>query len=261
MTYDRRTMLGLMGGTTLTALLPTLARAQERGLDLSQQRYDRDRGWRDSVSVATMTLMVPGRGESVRQMSISALETDGDGDMSLTEFDLPRDLDGTKFLSHSFAVQPDDQWLYLPSSGQVRRISSRNKSGAFLGSEFTYEDLTSFKVGKYTYEYAREESFADLPCHVIQQVPVYDHTGYGAVNVWLDTEHLRPLKAEFTNRAGAHFKTLTFTDYTLYQGQFWRAHTAAMTNLTNGRETTMRFDQIAFGVGLDPSQFSPTRLG
>lgn len=261
MIYNRRSILALTGASIGCTLLPSGILAADRGLQIAQDRYNRDRGWGDSVAAAKMTLNVPGSGQSVREMSVKTMETKGDGDMALTEFDRPRDLQGTLFLSHSHAKQADDQWLYLPSGGQVRRIASRNKSGSFLGSEFTYEDLSSFNVGKYSYQYLRDENQSGMQAHVIRQIPVYKYTGYSAMDVWLDTSHLRPLKVAFFDRGGQHFKTLTFSGYKQYAGRFWRAHTARMQNHTNGRDTVMKFSNISFGVGLNASEFSPSRLG
>ena len=51
---------------------------------------------------------------------------------------------------------PDDQWLYLPALKRVKRISSDNRSGAFVGSEFAYEDLSSQEIEKYTYKWIEE---------------------------------------------------------------------------------------------------------
>ena len=48
-------------------------------------------------------------------------------------FDTPADVEGTIFLSHTKIKKPDDQWLFLPALKRVKRISSSNKSGPFMG--------------------------------------------------------------------------------------------------------------------------------
>lgn len=35
----------------------------------------------------------------------------------------------------------DSQWMYLPVSRQTRRISTTDKRGAFMGSDYSYADL------------------------------------------------------------------------------------------------------------------------
>ena len=71
------------------------------------------------------------------------LEVTDDGDKSLMVFDEPRDVKGTALLTHAHKQEADDQWLYLPALKRVKRISSSNRSGSFMGSEFSYEDLTT----------------------------------------------------------------------------------------------------------------------
>ncbi|HIN59600.1 MAG TPA: outer membrane lipoprotein-sorting protein, partial [Gammaproteobacteria bacterium] len=75
-----------------------------------------------------------------------SLEVAGDGDKSLTIFSYPADIKGTVFLSHTHPTRPDEQWLYLPALKRIKRISSSNKSGPFMGSEFAYEDLASQEI-------------------------------------------------------------------------------------------------------------------
>ncbi len=70
------------------------------------------------------------------------------GDKAVIVFQSPRDIHGTALLTHS-KVEPDDddQWLYLPAVKQVKRISSSNRTGKFVSSEFSFEDLGSQEVG------------------------------------------------------------------------------------------------------------------
>lgn len=122
--------------------------APEQGLAISQETKLRDSGWTDSTADMLMLLRNKQGQESIREIKIKSLELQDDGDKSLTIFNKPRDVKGTAFLSFSHPVGADDQWLYLPALKRVKRISSRNKSGPFMGSEFSFEDLSSFEVKK-----------------------------------------------------------------------------------------------------------------
>jgi len=93
-----------------------------------------------------MTLRNRAGKESLRNVRIKNLEVDGDGDKSLSIFDEPADVKGTTSLTWSHSDKPDDQWLYLPALKRVKRISSKNKSGPFMGSEFAFEDIGSQEV-------------------------------------------------------------------------------------------------------------------
>ena len=45
----------------------------------------------------------------------------------------------------------DDQWLYLPALKKTKRIASGDKSGSFMGSDFSYADMTDRKLDRYDY--------------------------------------------------------------------------------------------------------------
>ncbi|MEJ1364847.1 MAG: outer membrane lipoprotein-sorting protein, partial [Candidatus Sedimenticola sp. (ex Thyasira tokunagai)] len=148
----------------LTAWLLTSATAiyaetaEEKGLAIAKESKARDIGWSDMQADMKMILRNKQGQESLREIRLKSLELESDGDKSLSIFDKPRDVKGTAFLSFSHPVGADDQWLYLPALKRVKRISSRNKSGPFMGSEFAYEDLTSFEVEKYSYKYIGDET-------------------------------------------------------------------------------------------------------
>ena len=135
-------------------LLPLAAGAEspeEKGLAIAREADRRDTGFGDSTANLLMVLRNRHGQESVRNIRVRTLEVEGDGDKSLSIFDNPKDVKGTAFLTFGHKVGDDDQWLYLPALKRVKRISSRNKSGSFMGSEFAYEDISSPEVEKYTY--------------------------------------------------------------------------------------------------------------
>ena len=146
---------------------------QEKGLAIAQEMDQRDLGWQDSQSDMTMTLRNKQGNESKRAMRSKSLEVTGDGDKGLTIFDSPGDVKGTAFLSFTHATKADDQWLYLPALKRVKRISSSNKSGPFMGSEFAYEDISSQEIEKYTYEWLKDEAVDGKEAFVIQRNPQY----------------------------------------------------------------------------------------
>ena len=105
---------------------------EEKGLAIAVESDNRDKGWSDSYAEMKMVLRNRHGKESVRQIRVTNLEMDGDGDKGLTVFDTPRDVKGTAFLSYSHSLVPDEQWIFLPALKRVKRISSSNKSGPFM---------------------------------------------------------------------------------------------------------------------------------
>ncbi|MEE9598274.1 MAG: outer membrane lipoprotein-sorting protein [Acidiferrobacterales bacterium] len=107
-----------------------------KGAVVAREWDRRDRGFGDTKTVLAITLENRKGQITKRRMRINTLEVpdQNDGDQSLVVFDQPRDTKGTALLSYAHILDPDDQWLYLPALKRVKRISSGNKSGPFVGS-------------------------------------------------------------------------------------------------------------------------------
>lgn len=233
---------------------------EEMGLVIMTEAKARNTGWGDSSSDMHMVLRNRQGQESVREMSSKALEVVGDGDKGLTVFNKPRDVKGTAFLSFSHVFEPDDQWLYLPALKRVKRIASRNKSGPFMGSEFSFEDLSSFEVEKYTYKYLRDEQLNGEDCFVVESYPVDKFSGYTRQIVWMDKMHYRAQKVEYYDRKASLLKIQTFANYTQYLDKFWRPLTLNMVNQQNGKSTQITINNLAFNVGLKDADFNQNTL-
>lgn len=256
----RKTLINTMALAVLFAFTGPVIASPERGLEIAKERKARDEGWKDSIATMEMVLKNAQGESSTRAMRLKSFEVDGDGDKGLTIFDQPRDVKGTAFLNHSHTLDADDQWLYLPALKRVKRISSRNKSGPFMGSEFAYEDLSSFELEKYSFNYLRNEAIEGVESYVLEQVPTDKNSGYTKQLVWLDQQHYRPIKVEFYDRKGALLKTLQFEDYKQYLNQYWRAHTMAMVNHQTGKSTLLTTSQLDFQTGLSEKDFEKNIL-
>jgi hypothetical protein len=149
-----------------------------KGLEIAKEAKLRDFGWTDSKAEMEMILRNKQGKSSVRKIRIKSKEMIDDGDKSLTIFDQPRDVKGTAFLSFSHAVVADEQWLYLPALKRVKRISSASKSGPFMGSEFAFEDLASFEVEKYDYQFIEQQTVNGMESHLVKYTPNYKNSGY-----------------------------------------------------------------------------------
>ncbi|MBL4670025.1 MAG: outer membrane lipoprotein-sorting protein, partial [Flavobacteriales bacterium] len=124
----------------------------EKGLRISKEAELSDNGWGNSSNSLTMILKNKNGQTTTREIHGINLEVIGDGDKSLTIFDTPKDVKGTASMTYTHKIGDDDQWLYLPALKRVKRISSSNKSGPFMGSEFAFEDLSSQEVEKYSHK-------------------------------------------------------------------------------------------------------------
>jgi hypothetical protein len=234
--------------------------AAERGLNIAREHKQRDIGWQDSQSNVTMIIRSANGSERVRKLALKVLEVQDDGDKSLMVFNEPRDVAGSAFLTYSRVNAPDDQWIYLPALKRVKRIASRNKSSSFMGSEFTYEDLSSFELEKYDFRFVSDETIAGQPCFLIEMIPLDPDSGYSRVVAWLDQEAYRFQKIDFYDRKQRLLKSLTMYDYQLLSDRYWRAGHSEMSNIQTGKVTKMLTENQRLGVGLDAADFSQNSL-
>ena len=154
----------------------------------------------------------------------------------------------------------DDQWLYLPALKRVKRIASSNKAGPFMGSEFSYDDIASQEVEKYTYNYLRDEEFNGFDCFVIEYDPVDPKSGYKRQIVWMDKAEYRVHKIDFYDRKDALLKTLTNEYYNQYLDQFWRSNRLDMINNQTGKKTQLVFADWKFQTGITERDFEKSAL-
>ena len=245
------------------AVEPSAARAEsaeETGHKIATDARERQKGFGNFTANLTMTLRNKRGQESQRELRLKVIEIEGDGDRTLFVFDRPRDVRGTAFLVHAHKDEPDDQWLYLPALKRVKRISSSKQSGSFMGSEFSYEDLSAVEVEKSTHRYLRDEACGGLECAVLERIPLSEDSGYSRQLVWLDREELRTMQVQFFDRRDEHLKTMVVEDYAQYLDRFWRGGTVAMTNHLTGKSTVLNWTDFEFGTDLDEGDFTKTAL-
>lgn len=256
--------LGMITAVIVTALT-TAAIAQtpeERGFAIAERNDLSDAGFGSSSVELTMTLADPSGRTTTRELRIDTLEKEGEGngDRTVTVFYSPRDVEGTALLTHSRVIESDDQWLFLPALNRTRRISSANKSGPFVGSEFAFEDIAGAELGKYEYAYLETREVDGMEMDVVECIPAYERSGYSSINCFFDTEVFQARRFEFFDQGGQHLKTLVLDDYREYEGGYWRAHRQTMTNHITGKETILEFGGYEFGVDLDARDFEPEAL-
>ena len=235
---------------------------EEKGLAIAQEGDRRDLGFDDWKAKLKMVLKNRHGESSERKLRMKGLENPDpkDGDKTMIVFDQPRDIKGTALLTFTHVAEADDQWLYLPALKRVKRISSNNKSGPFMGSEFAYEDFASQEVAKYNYKYLRDEKYGELDCFVVERIPTYKNSGYTKQATWIDQREYRVQRVDFYDRKGELLKTLKLSDYNQYLDQYWRAHDLFMENHQTGKSTRLTWSDYEFRNGLKDSDFTKTSL-
>ncbi len=237
-----------------TALVLTSSVFAITNQEVAQKSDDALSGFVDSVSVMEMKLINARGQEKIRQMSMKVLEGE-EADKSLMEFDTPADVKGTKFLSYEHINKDDDQWLYLPALKRVKRIASKNKSGAFMGSEFSYEDLSAFNVNKYTYTGdAKLGILNDKEVYIGESVPVSKYSGYTKLISYIDKSSFLIQKIEYFDRKKKLLKTSYFENYKKF-AKINRIGKITMKNIQNDKITILTWTKEEVNTGLSDKNF------
>ncbi len=255
-------LLLIAGLTAAFASARAASADEQKGFEIAARSDRSDLGFGDSEVDLKMVLRNAAGQESTRSLRITTLEKEDEsvGDKSLVVFDTPRDIEGTALLSHAKILDPDDQWLYLPALKRVKRISSSNKSGPFVGSEFAFEDFTAIELNKFDYRYLREEACGTLMCDVVERAPRYENSGYTKQISWIDQADFQLRKVEFYDRRGDLLKVLELDDYRVYEDGVWRAHLLSMSNVQTNKRTDLVYGDYRFGTGLGENDFVKGRL-
>jgi hypothetical protein len=239
----------------LTTLLTATTLFAIENLEVAQKSDLATDGFESSIAQTEMTLINASGQKSVRELEMKTLEGE-DGDKTISTFLSPADVKGTKTLTHEHADRDDDQWLYLPALKRVKRIASRNKSGSFMGSEFSYEDIGNQNYKKFVYEgEAQEVELDGIPCYKGARVPKDKNSGYTKQVSWIDKEHLLVRQIAYYDRKKELLKTAKFTEYKQIDG-IWRMGKIEMQNHQNDKSTILIWKEDKIKVGLTNKEFN-----
>lgn len=232
---------------------------EEEGLRVAKLVDEANHGFVGEYSEMEMVLVNAHGDKTTRKMITQVKEKKNDGDMSISIFQWPADVKGTKMLTWSHKTGDDDQWLYLPALKRVKRISSRNKSGSFMGSEFSYEDLGSQEVEEFTYKLLEETNVEGRQVWKMERYPVSKKSGYSKELVWMDKEYNNPTRIEYYDRKGELLKVGLFKNFKQY-GTYWRADTIEMENVQTKKKSYITWQVRELGKDYSAEEFASDYL-
>ena len=235
---------------------------EEKGLKIAQDSREKTRGYGGDESEMKMVLIDAHGVETVREMQGKVMEVAGDGTRSLSIFLTPKDVKGTKMLTWNHPDADDDQWLFLPSLRRVKRISSSNKSSSFMGSEFSYEDLGSQEVEKYSYKWLRDEKIDGEDCWVLERTPKKE-SGYSKQTIYLSKRYNNPSKVDYFDRRSELLKSAIFSghqEFTVGAKKFWMASKIHIKNVQTEKQSIFTWEKRKVGVKFGQKDFDTKSL-
>ena len=177
---------------------------------------------------------------------------------TLVRLSKPLDLKGTALLSQ-IENGTEQQWIYLPSTKQSRRVVGTSKKGTVLGSELSPQDLdfTTLKSAKATL--LKNINFKNHNYALIEIKSAENNTEYAKAIVLISLETYLPMRLEYYDAKNVVLKRVEFDLYQNYGG-VQRAQSIKIKNLVTKRGTDLILSKIKSNTGLSDEVFSQRAL-
>ena len=207
-------------------------------------------------------MVITARDGSTTERVIDQYSKDGpNGARTVIVFQRPANVAGSRFLTMDNASGGTDQWIFLPSLGRVRRIASSESGGNFMGTDFSYDDISSMDrdISLDTHTLLREETLNGRLCYVIQSVPTDSAYQYSRTVTWIDKENYIIYKAEMYNRRNEAAKIMEMSDFRDVQGRLSPMQTKIST-VAAGTSTTIFMEIMRYDDPIPDSVFTTAYL-
>ena len=220
-----------------------------------------------SEAISTMTI-IDGKGrERVRRIAqASKLVDSGKTEKRLIRFLSPADVKGTGLLVFDYEDKDDDMWLYLPALRKTRRIVSSEKAKSFMGSEFSYADITPPTLDDFTFKLLGDEILDGVVCWKIEMTPrdedIAEENGFSKRVSCIRQDNFTLKKAVYYDLDGELHKELHIEEIRLMdpENQKYRPIRMRMENLQNDRKSILVIEEITFKPEIQETYFTTRYL-
>ncbi len=252
--------------TVLSMALVQTAMAEMSAREIMQAVEDRDDG---DNRVADMKMVLIDKNGDQRTRTIRSFDKDkGEDNQRIMFFTAPADVKDTAFLTYDYDAyeKDDDQWLYLPALRKSKRIASSDKSGSFMGSDFSYSDMTRKNLDAYDFKILKQGEVRGSKVWMIESNPKteeeIEETGYEKSVLFVRQDNFVVVRAIHWVKEGKRLKYLDVSRLEQIDG-VWTVLEMSMTTKkgkTTLHKTVLNFDNVRYNQGLDEQMFTVRRL-
>ena len=216
-------------------------------------------GGSDMVAQVTMSLIDSAGKSRVRSLSMLRKNVGAAGEQRyFIYFHSPPDVMDMTFLVHKFPDKDDDRWMFIPAVRMVKRVAASDKRSSFVGSDFTYDDVSGRDALDEKSTLVRSEVLNGRPCYVLESVP-RERSSFAKRISWVDKERFLPLKEQFISDKGETIRTFS-ADEVKESGGVWTISKRTMSDTRSGRRTEVLFRDVRYSVGLSDEVFTEGSL-
>lgn len=237
-------------------------RVTDRAVDLVQRVHDQATQDEETASMAMRLIDAEGKVRA-RKASYAQRRTEPGAATSarLIRFSAPPEMDGSGILTIERNGPADDQWLYLPAYHSSRKIPSSNRTDRYMGTDFSYEDVSADRIAAYRYVFAASVVIDGRRYSQVEQTPIAEQpaAGYGRKVLFIDPERLLVRKVDLYGRTGLLIKRLEGSDPARF-GAVWRWARMTMTDFRIEHSTVIDYTDRHIGSGAAASLFTVRNL-
>jgi len=171
----------------------------------------------------------------------------------IMRFTAPADQKGIAFLS----LPGDVQYLYMPAFHKVRRIASHVKNTKFAGTDFTYDDLSSFEYAK---DYKAKLLKQNETHWILELRPKKGvQKDYGKLLMWVRKDNYYPEKIEYYDKGGNLWKVMERRQLEK-EGKYWVSKEMEVKDVKENHSTKMLLKDIHFDIKISDKTFTKRYL-
>ena len=245
--------------TTGFSYFDVLAQGTPTGKEVIEKNYYREDG-KDETSNLVMTLINKSGDKRIREIVQFTKEYSG-VEKKIVFFVSPADVRNTSFLNLNYddVNKNDDQWIYLPALKKIKRISSESKGDYFMGSDFTYDDISDRTPDQDNHKLLRTEELNNETCYVVESTPKEKSSMYSKTISWVIKDKWLFLKREFYDKDKKLLKVERADQYKQIDG-IWTTTHRVMENVQKNHITDIVYSNYKYNIGIDDSKFTEQAL-
>ena len=173
--------------------------ADAKGDEVMQRSHDVDK---PDYSRSQVVMVLTDKNGTTEQRNVLQYGREKNDISSMVmDFRSPANIKDTRFLQIENKGADDDKWIYLPALKNTRRVNSSEGTKSFMGTDATYDDLSTREMEEDTHEFLREESKGGFECNVVREVPIDPKSSqYKFRIVWVDKQTDLPVYTELYDK-------------------------------------------------------------
>lgn len=225
--------------------------------ELKMRLVDRQQRVRErELSIQTMRPQPRGQG---------GVKSTDSGDRILIRFTYPNDIKGTAFLVWEHRDAEDERFLYLPALGRVRRITGAEAQDNFVGSDFTYEDISGREFDDYSYTMVEQNGTwagpdgRSVSVYRIESRAKNTQARFPRVVSTVRKDNFVAVHADIYNRRNEKEKVYEVKRLDLVQS-IWTLSEIVMTDMNARTHTELSTTNVRYNLGLKEDDFSRREL-